>query len=145
MSKNLSTQEIRSRIAAAGLKVTPQRMAIYEALSFLGHASVDDVCQKVQEQAPYMSPATVYTTLERFAQKNLISRLLSDGSKMMFDITARPHCHFCSEDFKTVQDWHEEDLIRVVQEHLARYPIQGFHLKDIKVNLIGDWDTQLAS
>ena len=145
MQEALSAQEIRSRIAAAGLKVTPQRMAIYEALSALGHASADDVCQKVLVQAPYMSPATVYTTLERFARENLIGRLLSDGSKMMFDITAREHCHFCSEDFKTVQDWHEEDLIQVVRTHLDRYPIRGFQLKGIKVNLIGEWDVPSVS
>ena len=121
----------------SGIKVTPQRIAVFEALKFLGHASADEIIGKVQEQSPYISQATIYNTLERFVQIGLISRIATDGNKMFFDVTATPHVHLCSDDNSCITDAHIPELELLVTDYLSRVTIPGFTFKKVQLNLVG--------
>ena len=120
-----------------GMKVTPQRIAIYKALQSLGHASTDEIIKKVQELSPYISPATIYNTLEKFVRERLISRIPTDGSKIFFDITQPPHIHLVSEDHSKMADLDDSRLQQVVEDYLAQIPIPGFIMNRVQVVLIG--------
>jgi Fur family peroxide stress response transcriptional regulator len=124
-------------LSQAGMKVTPQRVAVYEALRALGHASADEIINRVQEASPFISTATIYNTLDKFVQSRLISRIPTDGNRAFFDITEPSHVHLVSEDRSKVCDLEHQGLQQVVEEYLSKQPIPGFRLGRIQVNLVG--------
>ena len=128
------------KISKAGMKVTPQRVAVYEALNFLGHASTDEIIRKVHETSPFISPATIYNTLEKFVMERLISRVPTDGNKAYFDITEPPHIHLVAEDHTKVSDLEDVGLQQIVDEYLTCLPIPGFTLSRAHVVLIGRFE-----
>ena len=130
----------RKYYSLSGLKITPQRVAVYEALQSLGHASTDVIIKKVQESSPHISPATIYNTLEKFVNEKLISRIPTDGSKIFFDITEPPHIHLVSEDHLKMVDLEDNKLQQVVEDYLARIPIPGFSMSRVQVVLIGRFE-----
>ena len=130
----------RKYLSQAGMKVTPQRVAVFEALQSLGHASADEVIQKVQDTAPYISPATIYNTLEKFVQEKLISRLATDGNKMFFDITPTPHIHLCSETLSCITDANIPELQQLIEDYVSRLHIPQFKLNKVQVNLVGQFE-----
>jgi Fur family peroxide stress response transcriptional regulator len=68
--------DLRRRLAAAGGRLTPQRMAIYEAVvGRTSHPSVATVYEEVRKRFPGLSPATVYSTLDLFAQLGLVQEI----------------------------------------------------------------------
>jgi len=129
-----------TRLSQSGMKVTPQRVAVFEALSTLGHASTDEIIRKIQETAPYISPATIYNTLEKFVQEKVISRIPTDGNKVFFDITEPSHVHLVSEDNSKVCDLDDLVLQRMIEEYLLSLAIPKFTVNRIQVNLVGSFN-----
>ena len=69
-------QELTSSLVEAlrqrGMRVTPQRAIIFEAIENLeGHITAEEIFQAVQKINPYISLATVYRTLELLQELNL--------------------------------------------------------------------------
>ena len=84
--------EFESLCRAAGMKVTPQRVAIFRALaSTRTHPSAEAVCERVRRGMPSVSLDTVYRTLATLAEQGLILKLLqSDGTARFDGDTAPP-------------------------------------------------------
>ncbi|MCL1973731.1 MAG: transcriptional repressor [Bacteroidetes bacterium] len=128
-----------TRLSKAGIKVTPQRVAVFEALMSLGHASADEIINKVQEHAPYISQATIYNTLDKFVHTGLISRIATDGNKMFFDITPDPHVHLCARDNSFITDANIPELEQLIANFMLGINIPGFNLDRVQVNLVGQF------
>ena len=57
--------EIRTRLTEKGLKVTPQRIAILEAIIKLNnHPTADNIIDYIRNYHPNIATATVYKVLE---------------------------------------------------------------------------------
>jgi Fur family ferric uptake transcriptional regulator len=83
-------QQIRDR----GYRLTPQRALILDALCSLnGHATVNEVYEQVQAQAPAINRATVYRTLAFFCQLQMVSESQMNGATVYEIIQERPHHH----------------------------------------------------
>lgn len=130
-----------NNISLTGMKVTPQRVAVYEALRSLGHASADEIIREIQEKFPYISPATIYNTLDKFVQEKLISRIPTNGNKLFFDITEPPHVHLVSEDQAKVRDLEDCGLQQIIDRYIAGLSIPGFTLNRVQVNLVGQFES----
>ncbi|MBM3162471.1 MAG: transcriptional repressor [Chlorobi bacterium] len=77
-----------------GLKVTPQRMAIYSALKgCVEHPSADFVYRQVKKEFPGISFETVNRTLLTFAAIGLISVVESTSGVRRFDPDMKSHHH----------------------------------------------------
>ncbi len=90
--------DLRRRLGAQGGRLTPQRMAIYEAVvGRTSHPSVAAVYAEVSRRFPGLSPATVYSTLELFARLGLVQEI--SGPVRRYDGRAGVHmnlvCHRC--------------------------------------------------
>lgn len=79
---------------AKGIRVTPQRLAVYRVLSEKRHATAEEIYEEVKEEFPMMSFATVYSVLELFKEKGLANELKIDFEKSTFDIRTDGHHHF---------------------------------------------------
>ena len=95
---------ILEKLRKSGLRATPQRIAIYEALESFGHAKPEAVFEKVRKKFEGISIATVYSSLNTLAEKGVISRLILSDNSQYFDITNIPHSHFVCRECGTVFD-----------------------------------------
>jgi len=69
-------QSARERLEAAGINITPQRLAIGELL-FTGpqHLTAEEIYDKVRNRRMVVSRATVYNTLNLFTEKGLLREI----------------------------------------------------------------------
>ena len=77
----------------AGLKMTPQRIAIVRLFAADGtHPTAQDLFERLRPDFPSMSFATVYNTLDALAKAGL-SGILRLGNAARFDPNTMPHHH----------------------------------------------------
>ncbi len=77
------------------LKVTPQRIAVYDAvISAHDHPSTDAVFRKVQDRHPNISFDTVNRTLNTFAEIGVIDPVEGHGAPKRYDPNLAVHHHF---------------------------------------------------
>ena len=77
-----------------GIKVTPQRTAIYEIVTGMkDHPSATDVYDIVRKRFPNISFDTVNRTLLSFVDIGLLCRVPGSGEVRRFDLNLNPHHH----------------------------------------------------
>jgi Fur family peroxide stress response transcriptional regulator len=91
-------------LRSAGLKVTPQRMAIAECLAGdATHPTAQEVYERLRERFPTMSVATVYNTLSALDSVGHCRRL-DMGGAIRFDPNVVPHDHAVCERCGAIRD-----------------------------------------
>jgi Fur family peroxide stress response transcriptional regulator len=92
-------------VRAAGLKLTPQRMAIVRELAAdESHPTAQELYDRLRPSLPTMSFATVYNTLDALSAAGLCAALsLSPGSGR-FDPNMQPHHHLVCDACGAVRD-----------------------------------------
>ncbi len=128
---------LREKIKEAGLKATPQRLAIYESMRKLGHASVDMVIEDLKDSFPTLTVATIYNVLESFVNTGLLTRRFSSNNKMYFDVNVHEHAHFYDQDENSYMDFHDPELVRLVMDYLSTKQIEKFDVKTVDIQLVG--------
>jgi Fur family peroxide stress response transcriptional regulator len=122
----------------AGLKLTPQRLAIFKTLDGnKTHPTVDSIYQSLKKDFPTMSLTTVYNTLETLYEMGEIIKLDIDPDKAHFDPDNKKHHHFkCSSCGKIV------DVLINFSEILENVELQNsnFTITDFNINFRGICD-----
>ena len=91
--------ETRLRIASLlrehGLRVTPQRRAIWAAFDDgrAGHLTADEVLGRARRDLPELSRATVYNALGEFVSAGLLTTFHGPGSQL-YESNIESHHHF---------------------------------------------------
>ncbi len=92
------------------LKVTPQRIAIYqELLHSREHPSALLIHQRIKKKYPNVSLDTVNRTLLTFAQIGLVRVVEGWGDPKRFDPNLRPHHHFRCIRCGTIYDFYHKE------------------------------------
>ena len=133
-------ERIKQLLQAKGLKVTTQRIIVYQVMERLRHATADSVAKEVRAVVPTITVATVYHILESLYQADLISRLDTRDGKIGYDITAKTHHHLFDGLKRRIQDYDDAGLTRVVREYLAAHPVAGFSVEDVAIWIDGQFD-----
>jgi Fe2+ or Zn2+ uptake regulation protein len=95
----------RALFAAHGLRCTPQRLAIYEALCRHGnHPTAEELYRQVGAQAPRLSLATVYNTLEALCRAGLARKLPTHNGTCRYDADTSQHLHIWFRDSDQIHD-----------------------------------------
>lgn len=128
---------IKEKIKSAGLKATPQRLAVYSAMRKLGHACVDMVTDEVKETFPTLTVATIYNVLESFVNAGLLVRRFSSNNKMYFDVNVYEHAHMYDVDENSYEDYNDPQLVEMVMEYISKKEIPGFDVKNVDIQLVG--------
>lgn len=85
----------REKCAEHNLKVTPQRVTIYdELLKAKDHPSADSIYKRVRSLLPNISFDTVYRTLLSFSEIGIINQVEGYGEKKRFEPNLYSHHHF---------------------------------------------------
>ncbi|MCX6556345.1 MAG: Fur family transcriptional regulator [Candidatus Aminicenantes bacterium] len=81
------------KLKAAGLKLTPQRLAIVRVLAASAeHPSVDDLCARLRKDFPGISPATVYRNVTLIKSLGEVFEIAFAGSGSRYD-GRKPYPH----------------------------------------------------
>jgi Fur family iron response transcriptional regulator len=99
MQPGADREAIRAELEKRGIQPTPQRLRIAELLFARDqHLTADQVIEGLATGATRISKATVYNTLNLFAEKGLLRALQVDPERGLFDSNMRPHYHIHVED-----------------------------------------------
>lgn len=89
-----TASELAKILRDNGCKVTPQRLAVYDMLSHtMEHPTAEMIYQKVKEQYPTMSFATVYKSVEIFSKLGVIQVLNTGEDSFRYDAKTSEHPH----------------------------------------------------
>ena len=89
-----TASELAKILRDNGCKVTPQRLAVYDMLSHTTeHPTAEMIYQKVKEQYPTMSFATVYKSVEIFSKLGVIQVLNTGEDSFRYDAKTSEHPH----------------------------------------------------
>lgn len=111
----------QARCHQAGLKVTPQRMAVYKALvETTEHPSAEVVFRKVRRTFPSISLDTVNRTLLTLNDMGAAFVVEGSGDAKRFDANLCTHQHFKCLKCRRIIDFHYEPFDEIsVPENLA--------------------------
>lgn len=100
-----------------GLKVTPQRIAVYNMLrGTTEHPNAEMIYKTLEPTNPTMSLATVYKTLDFFKQLGLVQELNVGEGRSRYDAVVDWHPHTVCTCCGKVGDLHLEALKNVSQK-----------------------------
>lgn len=100
-----------------GLKVTPQRIAVYNMLlSTTEHPDAETIYKTLEPLNPTMSLATVYKTLDFFKQLGLVQELNVGEGRSRYDATVQCHPHTVCRVCGRVDDLHLDALTEVTKK-----------------------------
>lgn len=109
-----------------GLKVTPQRLAVYSALkNTKSHPSAEDIHKMLITDNPSISLATVYKTLDSFKSAGLIKELNLCFEHSNYDADISNHQHIVCTSCRCVFDvyYTPETTMREEVEKISGFKI----------------------
>ena len=96
--------ELASKLKQSNIRLTPQRLAIAEVVVNSGdHPSVKEVFERVKEFFPYVTLATVYSTLSVLKGAAIV-RELPFQKQSRYDANTSPHVNLVCVNCGTVVD-----------------------------------------
>ena len=134
----MNLTEIRNTLTGKNLKVTPQRIAILEAIFSLGnHPSADNIIEYIRINHPNIATGTVYKVLDTFVLHGLTNRVRTERDVMRYDAVMESHHHLYCSDSDRIEDYLDEDLNSLLEEYFRKKNIPGFKIEDLKLQIIG--------
>ena len=110
-----------TKLKEAGLKLTPQRLALIEILKGnKNHPSADMIYKELKKKYPMVSLSTVYNILNVLKKIGEIEELAISENKVYYDPNTEPHHHFLCEKCGQIQDVFQDfqiptDMINIHQ------------------------------
>ena len=112
--KTLTHEELAKRLQGRGLKCTPQRLAIYAALTASeAHPSAEELHAGVKGRYPMLSRNTVYQTLEALTEAGLAQVIRTGRQHTRYDGNDGAHHHMVCLVCDRVEDFHDASLERL--------------------------------
>ena len=107
---NMSGESVRKVLRAVNIKPTNQRIDIAKFILIKDqHLSAEDIFLSFNDNKHGISRATVYNTLNLFADKGLVRRVIIDSSKIYYDSKITPHSHYYNVDTGEIIDFEFND------------------------------------
>jgi Fur family peroxide stress response transcriptional regulator len=139
----MPAKEIRNKLSNKGLKITPQRIAILEAIEKLhNHPSADNVIEYIRKNHPNIATATVYKVLDVLAGNELIRKVKTDRDIMRYDAITENHHHLYCAESDRIEDYFDTELNEIIGNFFAKKGIPDFKIEDIKLQIIGKFLTE---
>jgi len=132
--------EIRDKISAKGLKVTPQRMRVMDAIYALdNHPTADNIIEYVRKTDPNIGSGTVYKVLETLVENNLIKKVKTEKDVMRYDGILENHHHLYCIQCDYIEDYKNEKLDSLLKDFFSENEIENFSIEEIKLNISGNF------
>jgi len=134
----LNREKIIEALRACGLRVTPQRIAVYDAVINLNnHPAAENIIDYIKINHPNIATGTVYKTLETLVNCGIIKKVKTDIDVMRYDAVVERHHHLYCTDSERIEDYRDEALDELIDNYLRSKKIPNFKIEDIKLQIVG--------
>ena len=128
----------REKLQEKGLKVTPQRVAIYDAIVKLNnHPTAENVIEYIKANHPNISVGTVYKVLDSLVENNLLKKVKTEKDIMRYDAVLSNHHHLYCAETDRIEDYEDEKLNAIINDYFNANLIKNFRVQDIKLQITG--------
>ncbi len=136
-----SIEDIRNKLSEKGLKVTPQRISILDAIYYLdNHPTADNIINYIRKSHPNIATGTVYKVLDTLFENKLIKKVKTDKDIMRYDGIMEDHHHLYCSECDLIEDYKDEELDKLLEEYFKKKQFTGFKLENIVVQFRGTFD-----
>ena len=136
MNKHDHINDLREALKHYGLKATPQRIAILTELRLhSNHPDVDTLFERLKAKQPSLSQATVYRTLETFANAGIVRKFAGEDGKMRFDTDVSMHHHIITPDGDEIMDWHDDELNTMIADYLKKKGLPEMDVESFQLTI----------
>lgn len=133
-------EQIRHVLTEKGLKITPQRIAIMEALMIIkDHPTADAIKEYVVKNNPNLATGTIYNILETFCQKRIIKKVKTEKDIMRYDIETKSHHHLYCDECDYIENYYDEELDQILKNYFEKKKLPEFNIKEINLQIIGSY------
>jgi Fur family peroxide stress response transcriptional regulator len=139
--------ELIEQCRERGVKITPQRVAIFECLlgraaqaesqptpPLSAHPSAEELFHEVRERHPGLAFATVYNTLQLLRDLGEVREIVVDELRRRYELNAEPHQHAVCRRCHRIHDVRLPEAAVLAQ---ARLEGLDFHVEDAAVEFVG--------
>jgi Fur family ferric uptake transcriptional regulator len=95
---------LRSTLHERGLRMTPQRQLVLDAVRELDHATPEQICTRVQDAAPAVNITTVYRTLDLLERLGLVRHTHLGHGAPNYSAHEHEHVHLVCHGCGTVTE-----------------------------------------
>lgn len=133
--------EISIKLAEKGLKVTPQRVIILEAIHALGnHPTAENIIDEIRQKHPNIATGTVYKVLETLVENKIIKRVKTDKDIMRYDGIYESHHHLYCTTCDLIEDYNDAELDLILQNYFKSKRLTGFKIEEFVLQIKGTFD-----
>ena len=134
--------DFRQHLKQRGLRVTPQRIIVLEAVHKLDHhPTADQIIASIRKSHPNIARGTVYKVLDILSENRLINKVKTENGIMRYDGVLQKHHHLYCAESDRIEDYVDEELDAMLEEYFSRKGIKGFKIEDIILQLKGRFQT----
>lgn len=129
-------QQLQQKFRNLGYRLTPQRLALLRLIAeSQGHPSAKDLFDKIKEQYPTTSLATIYKTLNILKELDEVLELgFSDDDNRYDGNKPYPHPHIICIRCRKIVDF-DRDIISDLESQLAT--ASGFEIVSHRLDFYG--------
>lgn len=134
----METKDIGNILTGKGLKVTPQRVAVMEAVIKLkNHPTAENITDYIQKKHPNIAVGTVYKVLDVLVDNGLLQRVKTDSDVMRYDAILEQHHHLYCHESDKIENYFDDELDRLLSDYFRKHKIPDFEINDIKLQIKG--------
>jgi Fur family peroxide stress response transcriptional regulator len=135
---SISIGQIKEKLVEKGLKVTPQRLAVLEAIYTLNnHPTAEMIMDYIRETHPSIASGTIYKVLDALIENQLIKRVKTEKDIMRYDGILENHHHLYCAESEEIIDYINEDLDGILENYFKNNRIENFEIREIKLQING--------
>lgn len=112
----MTRHDIIQQLQEKGLRVTPQRAAVYANLhDRADHPTVEEIVNELNSELPISSKATVYSALAALREVGLVREVLLEEGVTRYDANVERHHHFRCRSCRAIEDiaWETFDVLQL--------------------------------
>jgi Fur family peroxide stress response transcriptional regulator len=133
-----SITEIQNKLSQKGLKVTPQRMSILEAIYTLNnHPTAEQIIDFIRPKYPNIATGTVYKVLDTLVNNDLVIRVKTEKDIMRYDGVIGVHHHLYCNECDYIEDYENSELDDLLKKYFEKNNISNFIVEDVRLQIKG--------
>jgi len=125
-----TVDKVVERFKSKKLKLTPQRLGIFEILEGnTAHLSAEDVFKEIRKSYPTISFTTVYKTLEIMEKMGEIMKITIDEERKHYDPDTNIHHHIICSRCNKISDIKDDSIKpKLPREILDEFTPSSYHI-----------------
>lgn len=129
---------LKDKLVEKGLKVTPQRMSILEAVYKLNnHPTADQIIDFIKPRYPGIASGTVYKVLDTLVKHDLVKKVKTEKDIMRYDGIVDNHHHLYCVECDYIVDYNNSGLDEILKSYFEKNQIDNFIIEDIRLQING--------